>query len=423
MSDTTNTTTDIVPVQAMREQLPALLEKNIPFLEKYSAKADAALDEILQVTSDQEAEDANDILAAVRDVHNAMVPKRMEMTKITDAFKDVLMEYERPFDPKNDKSKYSQKRKLIEKYNQEKHDKLQKEKAELAKKTAVENYKVDLRAKMLENLSTMIVDLVKKSDSASRAFFEKATVADFDKLASDFQKHNPKLKKEIYDGCFSASGLNEELLKSDEFLSFRNEVQKEETYDKWNAMFLESVSPIINEWRAKIPDLKAQLIEVAELAKKNQQAADDLKAKQKKESEDQEKQRQQQLDTVAEEAKKTIQEDANFGKMTNNLAAQGAQQNIGEAGRTKLVLKFSDPKLAPKALFDIMYHVMNHPDFQSYYPVFQKRDKSKKLVYDDKQRPEYIDAVQFWIDFFLANCNAAVPGTIVTEDAKVVIKR
>src|SRR5688572_16048575 len=105
MSDTTNTTTEIVPVQAMREQLPALLEKNVPFLEKYSAKADAALDEIVQVTSDQEAEDANDILAAVRDVHNAMVPKRMEMTKITDAFKDVLMEYERPFDPKNEKSK------------------------------------------------------------------------------------------------------------------------------------------------------------------------------------------------------------------------------------------------------------------------------------------------------------------------------
>jgi hypothetical protein len=426
MENTPTTTTNGVnlpaPVKDMRETLPGLLEKSIPWMEKKNQQADAMLDTITGVDDDETAEDVTAKLAAVREVGAAIMERRMEMTKITDAFKDVVMEFERPFDAKSPKSKYSQKRKFLEDYQQRKLEERRKQELEAAKRKEVENLKVDLRAKMLENLTQMVVNSVKRVDAGSKDYFEACTLEEFDKKAEVYKGNKPKLKQADYDVCFNVP-FNHALLPDDEFHIFVSLVSTEEPYEKWNTAFIEAISPIINQWRAMIPDLKAQKEALVKAKVHSQAEAEKLQQKQNEANELAFKERQMKLDQAAEDNKKLIQEDAGMQKMSNDFQEQAATQGLQDAGRVKLILKFTDPKLAPKGFLEIVYQVMSNPDFQQHAPMFQKRDKSKKLMFDDKGRPVYIDSVQWWIDFWLASCNGNISGTTISEDAKVVVRK
>jgi hypothetical protein len=432
MTDQPTTTLTVLPPQVTEMQrLPQLLEKNIPILNKRKGKAHAALDEIPEkITSKDQAEEAIAILAAVRDVYNANKDMRMEMTNITDEFKDMVMEFERDFNPDaKAKSRYNEKRKVVEAWQQEEHDRVQREKQEAASRKELENLKVDYRAKMLENLTNMVINGTKKVDSGSKDYFEASVVDNFDARAEQYKSQKPKLKQSDYDAAFMRpvdpiGSKNMELMSKEDYIRYVVEVQQEETFDKWNTKFIESISPIINAWRARIHDLKKNLLEVEELRKKDVDAATALQETQKAEVQKQVETRQEQLDVFAQQNKEKIQEESDMQKMSNSFAEQGVVQQAGDAGKTKYVLKFIDPKLAPKGFLEIMYHVMASPEFQEAYPVFQKRDaKTKKLLTDDKGRPVYIEAVQWWIDFFLDVSKADITGTKVDQDAKITVRK
>lgn len=411
------TTTLPAPVQLMREQLPVLLEKNVPLLEKWSARAHTALDSIIQVTSAEEREEAVAKLAAVRDVYNAACEKRKEMTEITDSFKDVVMEFERPFNPdRKQKNKYNEKLKFIEQYDQEQLEKRRREEAEATKRKEVENLKIDLKAKILQSLSNNTVETVKKADEYARTLFAALDINNFDVESEKFKKQKPKLKQETYDKCFEMP-WNAQLMSKEEYGAFCTSVKEEETYEKWNLAVQEAVAPILNEWRAKIPDLKQELIARTNASEEEKTR---LEAERKQRDEQEKQQRQTQLDLLAKENENKIQEDAQMGKMSNEFAAQAAVQNMEDAGAVKYVLKFTDPKLTPKAFANILYHCFSHKDF----PGIVRRDpKTKKLMADDKGRPVYVEAVQWFIDFFLNNCDADIEGTQVFEDSKTVIRK
>lgn len=425
----TTTTTLPAPLLPMRVQLPVLLEKSLPKMEEQKQNADEALNEIPDViNSKEEAEDAIATLAAVREVYHSNMKMRMEMTTITDAFKDVLMEYERDFNPDaKAKSKYNEKKKVVEAWQQREHDRIKNEQAEQAKKREAENLKVDLRARMLENLNQMVVDSVKRVDNGSKDFFASATLdpgeKNFDKKAEAYKTQKPKLKEAEYNACFQLT-FNFDLIKPDDMSAIVNAVKQEETYEKWNTKFVEAVSPVINEWRAKIPDLKKNLVELEEAKKRSAEEAEALKKKQDEEAQRQQQERQLKLDQQAEEVKQQIQESAHIDKVGNDLQAQAVSQTLGDAGKTKLVMKFSPGNRMPKSFMEIVMHSMASPKFAEQFPGFQKRDhKTKKLMTDEKGRPVYIDAVQWWIDFFMDNCDGQVEGTIITEDSKVTVRK
>lgn len=410
----------VTPAEEIKAKIPALLEANLPKIIKWHKRADEELDSIQPIPEgdDDAYEEANASLAAVRDVYTAINGKRTEITEITDKLKSMLMDYERPFNPAYDKSKYNEKRKLLEQYQQAKHDKIMREKQEAAKRKELENYKIDLRARILNNLSEMLIERVRLVDTGSRDWFAGSTVETFDDRARLFSSQEPHLKKTAYEQCFVLQ-FDANVIQPDDAKALISDVISAEPYAKWDKMFIEQAAPIINEWRAKIPDMKAQVIEVAELEKKNKAEADALKAKQKEESDRQAQERQKKLDEEAAVQKAKIQEEAELGKMSNNFAAQAVTQDLGDAGKTKLVLKFVKPETSPKAFIEILYHSMSHPDF----PGFQRRDSKKKLMVDDKGRPIYIEPVQWWIDFFLDKCDAHIEGTVVTEDAKITIRK
>lgn len=412
----------------IKSNLPALptdtiqqkISENLPTLIKGNLNCLKVLSNITQVTTDEEYEGANDTLIAVKKAYDKMVDKRKEITGPLDDLKKLLMDYERPLDTDTKSpSEYNKVRKMMESYQQAKLDRIREEQAKTAKNLAIDNHKIDIKSKIFENLNNMLVEVVKKSDAGSKEFFDKSTVVDFDARAEQFKTIKPKLKMEFFESAFRVP-YDASLVSLEELIK---EVQVVETYDKWNASFQELVAPILNQWRALIPDLKKKLIEVEELKAKDADAAEQLRKKQAEEQDTSMKARQTELDLSAEQRNKSITNEAGMQKMSNNFAAQGSAQTMEDAGKVKYILKFTDPKLAPKAFMEILYHVFSSPAFQTKYPMFQKRDKSEKLVFDDKKRPVYIDHIQWFIDFFLDNCDGMIEGTTLLEDAKITIRK
>lgn len=419
-----NTTTTLPAVQEMKK-LPELLATNIPLLEKRKGKAIDLLDSLTKPTDDEEAEQFIANLAAVRAVYDANSEMRKVMTAITDAFKDVVMDYERDLNPDaKAKSKYNEKKKLLEEYQQEKMNRIRKEQADQLKKKDLENLKVDLRTSILNLLEDTTVDVKTKLDDYARDFFSKLTLAEFDEKSEKFKRAKPKLSMPTYEACFATPSALADKVKTlfaeGAYQEFIKEVQVQEPYDKWNDRAQQEVAPVMNEWYAKIPTLKAECTARANAADDaTRKALDEARTKR---DEEELALRNKNMNFALNQKKAEISENAELSKVGNELQAQAVAQNLGDVGRAKLVLKFSDVANAPKALIEIMYHCMRNPEFSVQYPGFQKRDQKKKLMFDDKNRPVYIDAVQFWIDYFMKECDAEISGTTVSEDAKVTIR-
>ncbi len=392
------------------------IEEVLPKLKKGHDNCLVVLSEITAIDSDEAYESANTDLADVRTAFKKMQDMRMGITKKMDDAKEFLMSFEKPIstDAKAN-NEYNRVRKMMEAYQQEKLEKKRKEEAEIAKKKDLENHKVDLRAKMRENLITNVSETIKIADGYAKTLFDNLPLEIFDEEADKFKKSKPKLKQDKYDSCFAVP-YRTDLMTKEEAQALIDEVKAVETYEVWNSAVIEAVSPILNEWRAKIPDIKAEKEKIA-AAQGEEKVRLEAEAKAKADLEL--KQRQDSIDKAANEQKTQIAQDASMDKMSNEFASQAAAQTLDDAGKVKLILKFKDPKTTPKALFAIMYHVFSHKDF----PGIQKRDKAKKLLFDDKGRPEYIEPVQWWIDFFMTNCDAHIDDTVITEDAKIVVRR
>lgn len=412
-------------VVEMQQKLPQLLNEFMPKLEKYSQRAHAALDGITKCESEDEAEQIISLLAAVSDVYKRNNELRTQLTNFTDQFKDYLMEFERPFDPTSGKkNKYNEKKKMLIDYQQKQLEKRREEEERAAKRRDHDNAIVEIKAFIRQNLVTMVESGGIRVNDGCKAFFEASTLETFDARAKEFVNHKPKLKQTDYDACFAMNDENAnrfvKILQAGEFTTLIDELKTEEPYEKWNKQFMEVISPIINEWRDRIPEIKKQKEELAAAAKKSEADVQALKEKQKQENELRAQQVQQQLTFEAEQKKQEIAQEADHEVTGNMLQHQAATQAMADAGKFKLVLKFTDPKLTPKALCNMIYHVFKDENFAG----IQKRDRTtKKLIVDAKGRPEYVDHVQAWIDLFLKCSKADIEGTQVFQDSTVTIRK
>lgn len=413
----------------MSESLPALkietlltVFKEIPSvkelttkLEKSSSACATMLQEFPIPTSDEEYEENKQVLVVVREQYSKMKSLREGITKQTDEFKDYLMEFERPYDTTKKDNAYAKARLVQEQYQQQKLEKTRAEQALIAKRKELDNHKVDIRAKIMESLTNNVTETIKRLDAYCTEFFRTLKFEEFDKKAEEFKRMNPKLKVETYDACFQSS-FNPNLIKPDEIIVFISEIKATETYEKWNTEVKTAVAPTLNEWRARIPEMKQKLVEIM-----NATAEQATKLQKEKEVAEQQaaEQRLRNIEAQAEAKKTEIHQTANMEKMGNEFSAQAGSQSLEDPGSVKLILKFTDPKTTPKALFEIMYHCFSSPEF----PGIQKRDGKKQLMVDDKGRPIYIEAVQWWVDFFMKNCDANIEGTKVFEDSKITVRK
>lgn len=402
-------------------QLPQLnieeLKTIIPKLRNSHDKALAVTRQVTQVESEEDYAAVETLCVRLKKTYDEIsYPLYRKLAEpielITEQARDLIS----PFDYKSKKeNEYNRLRGLMVGFKQRELDKKKAIEAEAARKRERENYLVDLKTSILKALNNLVTEKVRKAETGSAEYFAASTLEDFDKRAEDYKKMKPKLKQEDWESRF-VSPVDGDMDK--EVHAFLNALKEQEPFDKWNTLVMEQATPIINAWRAKIPDLKQELIERTKLAD-DKAALEKLELEQKRKAQAEAARRQKEIDEENKKKQAELDAQAGLDKMSNSFVEQVTVQEAGDAGAVKYVLKFTDPKKTPQALATILYHCFSHPDF----PGIQKKDKSKKPVVDAQGRPEYIDAVQYWLNFFLSKCDAHVDGTEVHEVSKIQIRK
>lgn len=402
------------------ESIKELAEKHVPRMIKGRDKCVALITEILEngTSSEEEAAEHIAVLAKVRDQgFNVIEGLRKEITGPMDDLKKFFMQFERPLSDDKD-SLYTKAKNQIADFRQRELDRKKKIEEEAARKKERENHLVDITAQVHKNLNDMVLRKTKDGDSASAKYFSECTLENFDSRADKYNKMKPTLKIEEYDACFSSRNIpfNKSLFTDEEINDIITTLKQVETFEKWTEEVITAATPIINQWRAKIPDLKQNLINLQNAKDESERTR--IAEEQRKKEEEEAARRNAELEQQALDKSRDIDANAGLSKMENSFVEQATIQQAGDAGQVKYVLKFKDHKSMPKAFMEIVYQCLAHKDFKG----IQKRDKKGNLVYDDKGRPEYTDEVQRWINFFLSHCDAAIDGTVVFEDSKVTVR-
>lgn len=401
------------------ESIIKLIEETVPRMQKSSSLAVDALNKMKKATTDEEFEENNLLLLKVKKTYDMIKDQmRMPITQQLDELKEFLMQFEKPlnYDSKA-KSLYQEKRQLQEDYQADKLAEKKRLEAEAAKIKAREDYKTAIKQQVLTNLSDMVASKVRDADVKSKEYFDKSTLENWEDRARTFMSWKPKLKDEDYVKCFDIADGNGPL-STEEYNVVMKMMLQEEPHSKWEAIVLEKTMPIINEWRAKIPALKQQLIERQNAASEEERQR--IEAEQKAKAEAEARARQAAIDKAAEEERRKIEQDAEAEKMKNSFQQQAIVQQA-EHVPTQKILRFTKPE-TPSALVEIIYVCFANPKF----PGIIKKDKSGNPVFDKDGRPEYIAAVEWWINFFVKNCDMdkyKITDTLVDEVAKVTVRK
>lgn len=398
-------------------EIQSIVKLSQEYLPKMQAASDAYVAEMGEwnsVNDDAQREALNDLLAYARTDYGKIEAMRKEMTKPLDELKKKLMTFEKPLSDDKD-SEMSRCRRLLASYDQKKIDEKNRIAAEAAKRKAAEDKRVEVKTMILKRLNDMIASLTTLTEVGSAEYFNKLTLDNFEKKSGDYKSWKPKIKPADYAACFAVPETWIKESPDNEAMIFS--LMSQESIEKWTEIMLEAATPIINAWRAKLPQWKEDLEKAKNAASDAERTRLETERQAKEKTEADARNRAIQQQQLAANAQ--VEQQAELDKLENSFREQAVVQEAPESGPKKLVLKFTDPKLRYKALCSIIYHSMLHKDF----PGFEKRDKNKQAVLDEKGKAEYVDAVQWWINFFMSKCDAAIEGTEVLEYSKVIVKK
>src|SRR6478736_6504767 len=275
-----------IPQEKIKPVL-ALIEQSLPVMIQGRDKAVAAMKGITAVESDEDVEKANGLLVRVRSTFDKVQGLRTEITKPLDELKELLMVYEKDISTdakaKND---YNRIRQMIGDYQQKKLDEQKKKDAEAARNKAVELAKVNMRQVMQNNFNKVFNELSINIDKYAREHFNTATIETWDGAIAAFSKIVPKLKMDLYEKCFILQNTG---LTPEEQVEFGRQLVAEIPYDQKNEEYKKIAIPILADWKARIPELKAEKIKI-EAAGEEERARLEKEKKDREEKEASDKQ-------------------------------------------------------------------------------------------------------------------------------------
>jgi len=345
---TTNLPIKLEPIVQAIQAFDALYEKS----EKAEERLKAKHEELTNFLSEWDGEDSEDLeimvngstnlLTKAKEAYDIWNQKRTEITGPLDELKKQLMIPEKrvAYDGKTD-NYYSKLRSTLQKIQQIKLEKVKRAQAEAARKTALENYKVDLGKQMKRNLVDMVKRRVVEVHENSIKFFNETTLADFDTRAKQYKGFKAKLQRELYDKCFSVTHNNS--ITDQEYKDLVVQIQKEETFEKWEALTIEGIEAVLIDFRGRIPQIKEEKIAFEKAGEEERIRLADEKAKE-------EELKRQQIDQAQRDAEKMIEQDAELDKMNNTFHEQAVVQSMPQVGATKKVVRCTEKRPVVKAL-------------------------------------------------------------------------
>ncbi len=384
------------------DQLPAVINEamvdlntTLPRLIKGQEIGINLLKDITKVTKETR-QGVIDAMAENRKVTEKLNGLRSPITKKLDELKASLMQYE-----KGTGGEYERVKGLVTAFDNIELEIARKAQAKAARELEITTYKASLKESIGKAVIGMVGGQVRTVIEGMAKWEAALTLENIDKKAAELQTRQLQLKREKYDECFVTNfvGKRTDLLTEEEFTAFMESMKKEYSYEKANEDYLQQTSPIINEYRAKIVTIKEELSKI--------KAKPELQADRQKEIENKSwealKANEQATNAKVEEVKN--EKDRNV--MEAEFVRQGTLEGM-DVPAVKYIPEFEDINLNKwvKPFLEIVAKCAVHPKF--------------KLVKEKK--PEYIDAVQWWLNFYGANFKEKLPGIVMKEEAKTVIR-
>jgi len=405
----------LVPYVQAIETMADLLPKII----KGTANAEAAMAKITNIESEEDIEQTMGLLGKVKESYEVNQERRKKITAPMAEMSKFLMSFEKKVstDAKED-NHYNRLKGLIQRRQQEILNERRRQEAEAAKRREREDHKVALELEFNKKLAAALIETVKKADESIQSFINQFTVENFDEQSEKLLKAKPTFKQNIYDSCFMGS-VNPSLIDEDELLILIKECKEKEPYSKWQAAYVEQVTPTIEKWKGKLPELKAEKIAIANAKDEAERVRLEKEKKAREDAAD--KQRQDDLAAKQKQMEEDAKREADLKSMENNFREQGAVQELADPGLIKKTLRLSDDvKEIPAALTKIVFQCMMHKDFEGIYQL----DKNGKRKLDTAGRPEYATGIQWWLtQFQKMKIDLQIQGTVWVEDSKVIIRK
>lgn len=388
-----------------------LVKEHVPVMIKSTNAAMLAMSQITEITTDEMDAKVNNLLVKVKNTLEMVKGKRKVLTDNYDAFKKTLMLIEGELDNKKGaKNDVSRLKILREDYAQVKLDKHREEEKELEKQKLITNKLIDFKTALIKNIEIGAIDVLSKAEAALGDWSKKVNLENYDGMLENLN-YTPVLKLEIYSNWFVVN-LDMAGVDGEKVTEVLAEVKAERSYGKLNKAYQVEALKKIEGWRAKMPEIKKRLEDIAKAdGKKKKELEAQLKAKQKIEDE----QAAEESAKKKEEKAQEIAVDASDDKLTADFVEQGGKQKIeGDKVNAKFTARFTQDNWV-RPFSEVVYHVASHPDFKGIYA----KERTGEIKTDDKGRDQYIDHIDWFLKFFAQHCNANIEGLKLYADAKV----
>jgi len=382
---------------------------NLPRIIKGNEMAVKLLKEIQDtaIANDEERQVAIEKIAKTKAVTDKLDLLIKETVGPLEDFIDHVKSYKKSIDyasKTKDGNEYTKAKAVIEAYDQAKAKEAERIRleAEFLKKQNL--YKAEIK----EGIGRRLVDMIsgqKKNIIDGMARWEAGlTLANFELSFEKLANQKPILKKDKWEECFKIPFQQGQLMTKEVFDAYLDELRKEYPYENYNAQFAEATAPILNEYRAKKDTVKRRL---EEIEKASEEAKVALEQKRKDELE---KQRQEQIkiaDQQQVEAMEKVDHEKEMDKMNAEFTEQVQTQDIEDLP-TKRIASFEDNANYLKPFAEVVGACALNPKF----PGIMKKNGT-----------DYVDHVQWWLDWYAGNCKDAIKGIKIIQVPKTIIRK
>lgn len=333
-----------VDVDASINKMKATLEgvKKDLLLKKVELDLQAETDlvPVTVITDDENLKDVRKLISGASKSIKEVSDMRLNTTRPIDNFKTELIGVEREITKKLS-SEGGRVKILCDNYEIAEAKKRQEERERqqriLDVQKETEKVLVLIRAEANIKLGRFINQVAEQL----RAGFAKITLESFDEQIALFRSFKPVLKFEIYESFFfiSPSQYNTSLLTMDEVIKLTSRVRGEMPITALQQEYQVGLAPVLAEIADAIPSKKQNLLDLAELAKINKDAAERLEKSRLETQATEQKNRQEQQTKLESEQRQTASANANKAELETHLNAQKGFQSTGPVSIKRSLIK------------------------------------------------------------------------------------
>lgn len=403
---------DISTLPALSPVVMEKVQSNFPSIVKGTTMGLDILKNIQEtpLTNDEEKAAAIEKLTKVKRIVDKVDLLTKEVTSPLEDFIEQVKAFKKSIDyasKTKDGNEYTKAREVIEKYDQDKlrENERIKAQAEILKRMNL------LKAEIKEGVSKRLIDMLagqKKNIIDGMSRWEGAlTLENIDTSYQKLINQKPSLKVDKYEACFGLDFMSplKSAMTTEATTAYMEELKKEFPFEDFNKEYVETVSPIINEYRAKQEQIRTNLQKIkdageAERVKLEKERKEQLEAKAAAD--------RKEVDAAATAATEAVEHTKEMDKVNAEFTAQVHTQDI-EDGPMKNVASFENTATYLKPFAEVIGACALHPKFPG---ILKKNGK------------DVIDSVQWWLDWYADHTEAKpIKGIKIEKVAKTIIRK